>query len=464
VTISDSELEAGLRDLRSRAVVLAPPPEDLAQRTRERYRAQRRSRAALAAGGLLALVVLVGVPVVASTVAEAPRGEVAEPSERTFVPSQASSLYSLPTRGSLAGDDGWLAGVVALDWGPVDPAMQPPGTEVPDPPLDSRKVAFAGDVPSGRVALVLGLDDNRLVHAWFTGPEGAAVGRMELASFPSTSNHDDALVLRDAPGPTGAVTLLVLGQPGDTVDIGLTPVVEASGEIRSDRLDVDVEDGIATVEVDLPDPFRGIGGDVRVRRSSGTDRGMTMEDSARLRGGAPPTPLVADVEPADPRGLLDRTDPVASAWTAAGQVAEYGLTAEQARPTLLAAGPLGARVGTYGELYGMTHPSGATSTWVVTYSPADPDSGSSLATFPPAPAGTALLDRVLAVQAMAGLLVSAPDGVEAQVVDDSGAVLLTVPLERGAGTAPFNDQRYGRTVRILDATGAVLAETPLVGL
>jgi hypothetical protein len=60
--------------------------------------------------------------------------------------------------------------------------------------------------------------------------------------------------------------------------------------------------------------------------------------------------------------------------------------------------------------------------------------------------------------------VSAPSGVEAQVVDDSGAVLLTVPLERGTGTAPFNDQRYGRTVRILDADGAVLAETPLVGL
>jgi hypothetical protein len=464
VTISDSELEAGLRDLRSRAAVLAPPPEDLAQRTRERYRARRRSRAALAAGGLVALVVLVGVPVVAATVAEAPRGEVADPSERTSAPSRAPSLYSLPTRGSLADDDDWLTDVAALDWGPVDPALQPPGTEVPEPPLDSRKVAFAGDVPSGRVALVLGLEDNRLVHAWFTGSEGAAADEMELASFPSASGHEDALALRDAPDPTiRAVTLVVVGQPGDTVDIGLTPVVEASGETRADRLDVDVEDGIATVEVDIPEPFWRTGGDVRVRRSGGADRGMTIEDSDRLRGDVPSPPLVADIRPADPRGLLDRTDPAASAWPAASQVADYGLTAEQAGLTLLAAGPLGARVDQYGELYGMTHPSGATSTWLVTYSPGAPDRGSSLVTFPPAPAGTALLDRVIAVQAMAGLLVSAPSGVEAQVVDDSGAVLLTVPLERGAATAPFTDQRYGSTVRILGADGDVLAETPLVG-
>jgi len=465
MTISDSDLEAGLRDLRSRADVLPPPPEDLAQRTRDRYRAQRRSRAALAAGGLVALVVLVGVPVVASTVAEAPRGEVADPAERTFVPTQASSLYSLPTRGSLAGDDGWLTGMAALEWGPVDPAMRAAGIDVPDPPPDTRRVAFAGDVASGRVALVLGMDGSQLVHAWFTGPEGAAADEMELASVPSASGHDDALALRDATDPMAeTVTLVVVGQPGDTVDLGLTPVVEASGEVRADRIDVPVEDGIADLEIDFVATAMMRGGDIRVRRSSGSDRGLSVGESGRLRGDVPPTPFVADIEPADPRGLRDRTDPVASAWTAASQVAEYGLSAEEAQPTLLAAGPLGARVGTYGELYGMTHPSGATSTWLVTYSPAAPESGTSLSTFPPAPAGTALLDRVIAVQAMAGLLVSAPSGVAAQVVDDSGAVLLTVPLERGTGTAPFNDQRYGRTVRILDAGGAVLAETPLVGL
>ena len=38
MTISDIELEAGLRDLRGRTDHLVPPPADLAQRTRERYR------------------------------------------------------------------------------------------------------------------------------------------------------------------------------------------------------------------------------------------------------------------------------------------------------------------------------------------------------------------------------------------------------------------------------------------
>ena len=40
MTITDSELEAGLRNLRGRADDIAPPPSDLARRTRERYRAQ----------------------------------------------------------------------------------------------------------------------------------------------------------------------------------------------------------------------------------------------------------------------------------------------------------------------------------------------------------------------------------------------------------------------------------------
>ena len=63
MTISDIELEAGLRDLRGRTDHLTPAPADLAQRTRERYRAQRRTRTAIAAGGLLAVLVFVGVPV-----------------------------------------------------------------------------------------------------------------------------------------------------------------------------------------------------------------------------------------------------------------------------------------------------------------------------------------------------------------------------------------------------------------
>ncbi len=461
MTISDSDLETGLRDHRARAAAIAPPPADLAERTRARYRAQRRSRAALAAGGLVALVVFVGVPVVASTLADAPAREVADRSARTFVPAPPAGLYAQPTRGSLPDDEDWLTAVTALPWAPVIPDGYDLG--VPDPPVDTRRVAFAGDVTSGRVALVLGMVEDTVAYAWFTGPAGAAVDEMTLATFPSEAGPDHVLALRDAPDLSAeSVTLVVVAAPGDSVDVGLTPVVEASGTVRSDSFGVDVVDGVATVDMDVPVFVMSRGGDVRVRSASGQDRPLQMADSDRLLGGTRETPPT-DVVPADPRGLLGRLpDPQAGRWATGSQLAVYGLAADQAQPTLLAAGPLGSRVNRYGELYGMTHPSGATSTWLVSYSPGTTNGGT-MSEFPAAPAGTALLDRVIAVQAMAGVLVSAPAGVEAQVVNGSGAVVLTVPLERGSGTAPLTDQRYGTTVRVLDVDGTVLAETPLVG-
>ena len=111
MTISDTELEAGLRNLRTRADDIAPPPFDLAERTRERYRAQRRSRAAIGAGGLVAALVIVGVPLAASALlADGGSREMAAPSR----PDYLTSLYGTGTRGSLAGDEDWLAGVQAL--------------------------------------------------------------------------------------------------------------------------------------------------------------------------------------------------------------------------------------------------------------------------------------------------------------------------------------------------------------
>jgi hypothetical protein len=466
VTISDSELEAGLRNLRTRADDIAPPPFDLAQQTRHRYRAQRRSRAALAAGGLVAALVFIGVPVAASTFAADPqRREVAGPSGRTFVPSPPTGLYALPTRGSLADDEGWLSDVTALEWDLPDPDAYGGGMELPDAPVDTRRVAFAGDIPSGRVALVLGMDNRHVVHAWFTGPAGADADELVLASPPSQAGPDTALALLDAPDATArSATLLVVAQPGDTVDRGLIPVVEASGEERAERVDVAVEDGIAVTEAPAPWPWASPGSDVRVRSAAGDDRPVQLEESERLRGGIVSSVVPPEVAPADPRGLAGRTDPEASSWSVGSVLANYGLTAEQAQPTLLAVGPLGSRVNRYGELYGMTHPSGATTTWLMTYSTGGPDTGVTSMQFSSAPAGTALLDRVIAVQADAGVLVSAPAGVQAQVLDAAGAVLVTVPLERGAGTAPYNGRQEGVTVRVLDGAGDVLAETTLTGM
>ena len=464
MTISDAELEAGLRGLRTRADDMAPPPQDLAQRTRERYRAQRRHRAAMAAGGLVAALVVVGVPVVASTfAAETQRGEVAGPSGRTFVPAPPSGLYALPPRGSLADDEAWLDEVAGLEWEVPDIEAYGPGVTVPDAPRDTRRVAFADDVASGRVALVLGMADRTVVHAWFTGPVGADPDEMEPATFPANAAPGSALALLDAPGPDAAeLSLVVVAEPGDTADLGLTPVVEASGEVRRDRIDLDVEDGIAEVEVDLPEPFWRVGGDLRVRRGNGNDRGTSLEESARLRGGTAPT-LLPRVSAEDPRGLADRTFREAAEWSVGSTLASYGLSAAQARPTLLAAGQLGPRVDQYGELYGMTHPSGATTTWLISYSPGNRSGGVTTMMSPAVPAGTSLLDQVVAVQALAGVIVSAPTGARAEVLDADGGLLVGVPLDQGAGTAPYNGQREAASIRILDGAGNVVTEAPMAG-
>jgi hypothetical protein len=466
VTISDIELEAGLRDLRGRADHLTPHPADLVQRTRERYRAQRRTRTAMAAGGLLALVLFVGVPVAASTFAADPqRGQTATPSSgRTFTPSTPTGLYALPTRGDLAADEEWLAAVTALDWGPVDTSSYPAGMEVPDPSVGSRRVAFAGDVPSGRVALVLGMDGQYLAHAWFVGPTGAGPGEMTLATAPAIAGADEALALVDAPTPDAdPVTLLVVAVPGDDISRAETPVVDASGHERIEREQLPVEDGIGVTTVPAPWPWGGWAGEVMIE-GPGHPSLMSLDASDRLTAGRTGGGLWTPITPADPRGLLDRTRPEQAEGTAGSVLAGYGLTAEQAEPTLLAVGPLGQYVGTYGELYGFTFPSGAVGTWVMTYPPGRSDAGSQMFHLAHLPAGEPLMERVIAVRAAAGLLVSAPArGTRAEAIDSAGTVLAVIPLERGAGTGPSNDSR-AVTVRILDDEGNVVGEGPIRGI
>jgi hypothetical protein len=464
VTLSDTDLEARLRDLRGLADDVPPAPLDLAELTRARYRVERRRRARLAAVGIAAALVVVGVPAVAGQLDPLTgRQEVAAPTERTFTPSPPSGLYALPPRGDLATDEEWLAGVAALPWEPLDASAYAPGIEMPDAPVETRRVAFAGDVPTGRVALVLGMSDRHLLHAWFVGPKGADPEEMELATGPSEAGSRDALGLIDARDPSASsLTLLVVAHPGDTVERSLTPVVERSGELRRENSTVDLVDGIGVVEVPAPWPW-GAGGMLLQAHGQEGPRNVQLTDSERLRGDDAGAGLAPEVPIADPRGLADRTQQEVARHIAGVQLAGYGLSAEEARPTLLAAGPLGPRMGQYGELYGMTHPSGATSTWLLTYPPGRSESGTTIHELPPAAAGTALLDRVIALRAMAGLMVSAPAGVRAQLLDAAGVVLGEFPLVGGAGTGGPDGGAGATTVRILDGGGDVLAEAPVTG-
>ncbi|TFV87936.1 hypothetical protein [Blastococcus sp. CT_GayMR16] len=455
MTISDTELEAGLRSLRARADEIPPPPSDLARRTRERYRAQRRSRAALAAGGLVALVVLVGVPVAASTILTG-EGQTATPSGHTSTPATRTGLYGLPTRGDLADDEEWLAAVTALDWGPVDTSLLPAGMEVPDPSVGSRRVAFAGDVASGRVALVLGMDGRNLGFAWFLGPEDAEPDEMALATMPGVVGADGFLGLVDAPSPDALEqSLIVVATPGDTMTWKGPSIVSASGEVDEQTVPLDLDDGIGTHEVSVPFTW-----DVDVRGPGNQRRGGSLTDSDRSRPGGSAQGIPADVAIADPRGLATMTVRDNAAYIARSVLDEYALGAADAQPTLLAAGPLGVRGDMFGELYGLTHLSGATEVWLTTYVPSRPDSGFQISRFPPAPVGQALMDRVIAVSAESCLLVSAPEGVQAQVLDRAGVVLTTIPLTQGAGAGPMNDPNASK-VRVLDAAGSVVGEGPV---
>src|SRR4051794_18266634 len=146
MSLSDLDLESRLRDQRLRAAT-AEAPADLAQRVRQRYRRQQRQRLVLAAAVLAVAAVFVAVPRIGQSLLDGGGGPASPP--RVHTPS----LYEAPTRGSLAADKAWVDGVAALDWGAdqAGPEGNPVNIAVGD-----RHVVFAGDVPGGRTALVLG--------------------------------------------------------------------------------------------------------------------------------------------------------------------------------------------------------------------------------------------------------------------------------------------------------------------
>ena len=171
MTMSDSDLQGRLRDLRCRSTSSRPR-----RTTWPSARGRATARSAVAARswpstGLVAALVLVGVPVgrVRSAGVRCASGDTAE---EPVLPVPDGGLYDVPTRGSLADDRAWVAGVRALDWPPAD-------GEVPS--TADRRVVFAGEVPGGRVALVLGRLARGTARLWLVGPEGAAPGEMRPA-------------------------------------------------------------------------------------------------------------------------------------------------------------------------------------------------------------------------------------------------------------------------------------------
>jgi hypothetical protein len=180
-------------------------------------RARRRRRSRLAAGAVAVGLLVALVPLL-------PRG----PATPVDI-----SVYAGPTRGSLAGNEDFLRAVRDSGW---DRASQTRGP---------RHVVFAGDVQSGRWALIAaGENPSRpATTAWFTGPAGARPDQLELLAVRVAPDPAEPVSVTDP--ATGA--LVVVGAPGDRIGVSERPEVDVGGSITRTFRTVTTSRGAAVV-------------------------------------------------------------------------------------------------------------------------------------------------------------------------------------------------------------------------
>ncbi|MBM7807597.1 hypothetical protein JOD57_003434 [Geodermatophilus bullaregiensis] len=271
-----------------------PRGEDTAAAAVALSRRQRRTRLALA-GGAVAVALLAGaVPALLPDAGPAAGGAATGGTGQAE--DAGPGLYDLPVRGSLAGDDDFVAGAAALEW------SAPLGIEgaVLSPPAPTRRVLFAGDLPGGRRwALVMGEDRRQLVYAWFGGPAGAAPDELALLAPPQRGGQDQPMALLDTAGP--APVLVVVSRPADTARYSPGSVPVDGGGVGRAWTDLTEADGVLVAEVPAP-VYLGVEA-VDVRRDGATR--TTVRPVPLTDASAPP--------PVDPRATvadaLATTDP-----------------------------------------------------------------------------------------------------------------------------------------------------------
>lgn len=422
------------RHFAERGSAAAAAPTDLAATTRVRHRRRRQQQVALAGTALAVALIAGGIPMLRAAL-PAPHHIAATSSPAANPP--AGDLYDQPTRGTVAGDDGWLAALAARAWA-VDPQA---GRPVPPPA--THRVVFASDVPGGRIALVLGRSGGKTAYLWFHGTKGADPGQMTEAAAPQLTGAGQPLALLDviAGGGKGAV-LVVVGEPGDSAEY-----VSGSVAGTGHPIDLDMTDGVAVTEVTAPIDQAGAG-QVQVARNGQAPMVVVPDASGVAAPTATPTLSIED-----PRGLWSQVSQAQLLSLGRYMVGFYGLSSHQVEIVLLATGRIGSR---QVVLLGGILPSGQTVAWQGSYPRTGPGAGTGNGTAP-GPT-TPLLTQTLALRTDGGVVVSGPlDGAAAEVLDSNGAVLGTVPLVNGAGAGavPGAPAR----VRITGQGGAVLAET-----
>lgn len=147
--MEETELRTRLESLASHA---APPPRTIDDPTAtvvELHRAGRRRQ--MAFGAVVAAVVAVLVPIPVT------RGLLSSEPDPASPATPSGAVYTTPTRGSLADEPDFLQAMLRRPR-----TTESSDVDVPVPPLDTRRVVFAGERGGATWVLVAGADPSAL--------------------------------------------------------------------------------------------------------------------------------------------------------------------------------------------------------------------------------------------------------------------------------------------------------------
>lgn len=433
-----------------------PPPDELDRTVLARHRRSRRQRAAIVSASVCAVLAILAVPVAMST------GHA--PDAPGFAQGGAGGIFDLPTRGSLADDAQFVEAVRRLPWKDrLGRTPLPP--DLVEPALDTRRVVFAGEVPGGRWVMVVGTVNDELLAAWFTGSSGAEATELVVQDAPHGIDPNHPVAFTKA--GTAEQAMVVIGAPGDVIEVSDRGVLAESGAVSRDYRRVQAVDGVAVVNVSLLPPFTQTAMSVRVTRD--TDEVFRgRPDISGSPQDAPPPELV-QVRPGATEPELQAARATLSVLTE-----PFGLGPDEADAALLWAGdlPSPGRSPASAIVVALTVPSGVIAVAVDWNVPID-DQGTragSRCLQEAYPGGVAAADLLIAARCDITVLTDAADqdsvssliivgpvnAVEAKLLGADGSDLGTIPLVDGVGAPGFVDG--STTVLALDGDGRVIAE------
>ncbi len=235
-------------------------------------------------------------------------------------PAPASpDRFAGPARGSLAGDDAFLAAARELPWtGRAAPA--------------DRWVVLAGDLLGRRWVLVVGDTPGGPVGQWSTAAAGAPAADLEPANpaVALRAGRPAALLLDTA--------LVVVADRGEGVRVSPGQVVGPGGAVQRVYRPLPADDGVAALELAAPDPG-GVAVRVQVTRT-GPDPGPPDEVPVTRAGSADATAPAVGGPPLRGSPADGGARPAAAATALGAVTAPTGLDPRSLDPLLLWAGAL----------------------------------------------------------------------------------------------------------------------------